>query len=186
MCLRDWYFEHFFVNIPKSVIFKCVSVIDILSIFFVNVPLSECHRTPLMISQEWFWFGAWQVATSHHLHHEYWPIHVMPYCLTRPQLLQWIVLARTCRQIETNQWQSISIGISHKLPAPWSSRITEFCSLCHQVISIHGTVKPVYNDHLMGYLSAFWSSSRWPTYLPSGAHLGGPWPPRWAPEGRNC
>ena len=24
------------------------------------------------------------------------------------------------------------------------------------------TVKPVYNDHLMGYLSAFWSSSRWP------------------------
>ena len=25
-----------------------------------------------------------------------------------------------------------------------------------------GTVKPVYNDHLMGYFSAFWSSSRWP------------------------
>ena len=24
------------------------------------------------------------------------------------------------------------------------------------------TVKPVYNDHLLGYLSAFWSSSRWP------------------------
>ena len=24
------------------------------------------------------------------------------------------------------------------------------------------TVKPVYNDHLMGYFSAFWSSSRWP------------------------
>ena len=23
-------------------------------------------------------------------------------------------------------------------------------------------VKPVYNDHLMGYLFAFWSSSRWP------------------------
>ena len=23
-------------------------------------------------------------------------------------------------------------------------------------------VKPVYNDHLMGYFSAFWSSSRWP------------------------
>ena len=22
--------------------------------------------------------------------------------------------------------------------------------------------KPVYNDHLMGYFSAFWSSSRWP------------------------
>ena len=25
-----------------------------------------------------------------------------------------------------------------------------------------GTMKPVYNDHLMGYFSAFWSSSRWP------------------------
>ena len=25
-----------------------------------------------------------------------------------------------------------------------------------------GTVKPVYNDHLVGYFSAFWSSSRWP------------------------
>ena len=37
-----------------------------------------------------------------------------------------------------------------------------------------GTVKPVYNDHLMGYFSAFWSSSRWPR------------PPRWAPECRNC
>ena len=24
------------------------------------------------------------------------------------------------------------------------------------------TVKPVYNDHLMGYFSAFWSTSRWP------------------------
>ena len=24
------------------------------------------------------------------------------------------------------------------------------------------TAKPVYNDHLMGYLSAFWGSSRWP------------------------
>ena len=24
------------------------------------------------------------------------------------------------------------------------------------------TVKPVYNDHLMGHLSAFWSSCRWP------------------------
>ena len=36
------------------------------------------------------------------------------------------------------------------------------------------TVKPVYNDHLMGYFSAFWSS------------LGGQGPPIWAPEGRNC
>ena len=28
--------------------------------------------------------------------------------------------------------------------------------------TVDSTVKPVYNDHLMGYLSAFWSSSRWP------------------------
>ena len=48
----------------------------------------------------------------------------------------------------------------------------------HIVLHVHGcviptsayTVKPVYNDHLMGYFSGFWSSSRWP---------------RWAPEGRN-
>ena len=30
------------------------------------------------------------------------------------------------------------------------------------ITSFPGTVKPVYNDHLMGYSSAFWSSSRWP------------------------
>ena len=41
---------------------------------------------------------------------------------------------------------------------------------------VESTVKPVYNDHLMGYFSAFWSSSRWPSQGP----------PRWAPEGRNC
>ena len=27
------------------------------------------------------------------------------------------------------------------------------------------TVKPFYNDHLMGYISAFWSSSRWPLVI---------------------
>ena len=32
----------------------------------------------------------------------------------------------------------------------------------YSLISISYTVKPVYNDHLMGYFSAFWSSSRWP------------------------
>ena len=26
----------------------------------------------------------------------------------------------------------------------------------------HDTVIPVYNDHKMGYVSAFWSPSRWP------------------------
>ena len=36
------------------------------------------------------------------------------------------------------------------------------------------TVKPVYKD------------TEWDTYRPSGAHLGGQGPPRWAPEGRIC
>ena len=31
-----------------------------------------------------------------------------------------------------------------------------------ETIKVLDTVKPVYNDHLMGYFSAFWSSSRWP------------------------
>ena len=36
-------------------------------------------------------------------------------------------------------------------------------------MSYCNTVKLVYNDHLMGYFSAFWSSSRWPraTYMSS-------------------
>ena len=32
----------------------------------------------------------------------------------------------------------------------------------NQFNNIMSTVKPVYSDHLMGYFSAFWSSSRWP------------------------
>ena len=35
-------------------------------------------------------------------------------------------------------------------------------SLVSHKIYSRNTVKPVYNDHLMGYISAFWSSSRWP------------------------
>ena len=31
-----------------------------------------------------------------------------------------------------------------------------------KVTNICSTVKPVYNDHLMGYFFAFWGSSRWP------------------------
>ena len=30
------------------------------------------------------------------------------------------------------------------------------------------------------------TTTQWDTALPSGAHLGGQGPPRWAPEGRNC
>ena len=37
-----------------------------------------------------------------------------------------------------------------------------FIALHFIVWPVDITVKPVYNDHLMGYFSAFWSSSRWP------------------------
>ena len=33
---------------------------------------------------------------------------------------------------------------------------------CFPFVVWLSTVKPVYNDHLMGYFSPFWSSSRWP------------------------
>ena len=36
------------------------------------------------------------------------------------------------------------------------------CDLKSLLIYRASTVKPVYNDHLMRYFSAFWSSSRWP------------------------
>ena len=41
--------------------------------------------------------------------------------------------------------------------------------MCSGENSYTCTVKPVYNDHLMWYFSAFWSSSRWPgaTYMSS-------------------
>ena len=40
---------------------------------------------------------------------------------------------------------------------------TEFVTSALSVYFVgENTVKPVYNDHPMGYLSAFWSSSRWP------------------------
>ena len=42
----------------------------------------------------------------------------------------------------------------------WSSQSSKRAAKCKY--GNFCTVKPVYNDHLMGYLSAFWSSSRWP------------------------
>ena len=35
------------------------------------------------------------------------------------------------------------------------------CFICF-IFTFLITVNPVYNDHLLGYFSAFWSSSRWP------------------------
>ena len=42
----------------------------------------------------------------------------------------------------------------------------------------------IYFIHIQWNLSI--TTTEWDTYLPSGAHLGGHGPPRWAPEGRNC
>ena len=36
------------------------------------------------------------------------------------------------------------------------------CSIARSDAGLNDTVKPVYNDHLSWYFSAFWSSSRWP------------------------
>ena len=50
----------------------------------------------------------------------------------------------------------------------WNPRLIHYHCLHKEVSQImsfsqdYTTVTPVYNDHLMGYLSAFWSSSRWP------------------------
>ena len=75
--------------------------------------------------------------------------------------LTWMVLTISCgRQLE------ISVSTSHELTkkdsVPWRIYIRIRAS-------IWCTVKPVYNNHLMGYFSAFWSSSRWPraTYMTS-------------------
>ena len=46
------------------------------------------------------------------------------------------------------RWSSVSLL--------WLLHCIVFCWVCSY------TVKPVYNDHLMGYFSAFWSSTRWP------------------------
>ena len=64
---------------------------------------------------------------------------------------------------------TISSTPPHLLPVSedimWGSPMYDFVN----ITDVHprpkatvSTVKPVYNDHLMGYFSAVWSSSRWP------------------------
>ena len=55
----------------------------------------------------------------------------------------------------------------HGCWCPGNTRDSQYPSFIARKIN---TVKPVFNNHLMGYFSAFWSS------------LGGQGPPRWAPE----
>ena len=49
--------------------------------------------------------------------------------------------------------------------ASWRLKSPATKSFVNHLVGSHikeNTVKPAYNDHLMGYFSAFWSSSRWP------------------------
>ena len=59
----------------------------------------------------------------------------------------------------------------YQLPVPkiWTTLVMEISLAQHSLTQSYSntvlhkaidTVKPVYNDHLMGYFSAFWSSSR--------------------------
>ena len=65
------------------------------------------------------------------------------------------------------QWFNLSDTL--KLSVCWKSLETKNIHIASdqyhgdlvQTFGNYDTVKPVYNDHLMGYFSAFWSSSRW-------------------------
>ena len=52
---------------------------------------------------------------------------------------------------------------SHQMLArPFKNGLIHILSMCDFDQRNVYTVKPVYNDHLVGYFFAFWSSSRWP------------------------
>ena len=57
------------------------------------------------------------------------------------------------------------LRMSHLKITTVTQRKDSYCNrfCCGYPLINHNTVKPVYNDHLMGYFSAFWSSTRWPS-----------------------
>ena len=72
-------------------------------------------------------------------------------------------------KISSAKWRPFCLGLnviiktmcpttSHNSPEQTHGSLHRYATLS----GLLHTVKPVYNDHLMGYLSAFWSSSRWP------------------------
>ena len=84
----------------------------------------------------------------------------------------WLHMSSQCGVVITQSTFSKILTIEN-------TREAELCGVCCYSIVCFilccfyrsaecNTVKPVYNDHLMGNFSALWSSSRW------------------APEGRNC
>ena len=62
------------------------------------------------------------------------------------QVTSWGILGRIAHFVFDSRWTDIII-IAPRRP--------------HHTGGIQATLKPFYNDHLMGYFSAFWSSSRW-------------------------
>ena len=68
-----------------------------------------------------------------------------PQCLPSQERLLYLTNSLTLLNSKDGQW------------VIWERHFVVF-----NTSQIDDTVKPVYNDHLMGYFSAFWSSSRWP------------------------
>ena len=73
------------------------------------------------------------------------------------------------RASNTELWHTHNFNYYMVVSWPWTISALLTLSEWSPHLSIHDitytisvTVKPVYNDHLMGYFSAFWSSSRWP------------------------
>ena len=89
------------------------------------------------------------------------------------------------KRIDKNMLKQFRLRPNHLLNSPQSHRYVHYPNMSSQklkddlleyrlskLLSAHfktefeyyiiNTVKPVYNDHLMGYFSAFWSSCRWP------------------------
>ena len=80
------------------------------------------------------------------------------YCATNPfQLWKVNLLSTNITMLAYEFWKEIWIFKSdwYNFHSIWPAE--EFMGRL-----VTSTVKPVYNDHLMGYFSAFWSSSRWP------------------------
>ena len=111
----------------------------------------RCHNihawfTVSCFNPLWFSDAIWR-------HRSRWA-HVMSTCLTTPSHHMnqcWLL-------IKAVPWHSLEGNFTMSVP------VTVQCNAPESY-----TVKPVYNDHLMGYFSASWSSSRWPraTYMSS-------------------
>ena len=74
---------------------------------------------------------------------------------------------KTWTLLQTSTWirswiNRYNHSLLHVVIHTWMSNFPRIGFYCNWSPVVIITVKPVYNDHLMGYFSAFWSSSRWP------------------------